>query len=181
MDPIFQFIAIGLWTFGCLIFGAVLGYLLRYTMESRDSKPVCYGSKAGQCSGKGGKPASRSASQAPRPATPRPLAGETTDDDLNSNMGFEVMSDDAAPVPETTVPPPPTPDPREIRHRRIMGGYTDRGPNVPMYFTDTDGTRIHTKSDCKGLRPASEGGRRVKPLTVKSTCSWCCGGVVVIP
>ena len=177
MDPILQFIAFGLWTFVCIAVGAVLGYFLRYTIEHQDSKPVCYGSKAGYCSGKGSKPASRNSNQAQRASTPRPSVGETTDDDLNSNMGFEVMSDDAAPVPTTTMPPPP-PVPDAPRRR---GGYTDRGPNVPMYFTDTEGTRIHTKSDCQGLRPASQGGRRIKPLTVKNTCSWCCGGVVVIP
>ena len=177
MDPIIQFIAIGLWTFACVVFGAVLGYFLRYIMERRDSKPVFYGSKAGQCSGKGSKPASRNANQAPRSPTPKPSGGETTDDDLNSNMGFEVMSDDAAPVPTTTMPPPP-PVPDEPRPRR---GFTERGPNVPMYYTDTDGTRIHTRMDCQGLRTVAQGGRRVKNITFEKTCSWCCGGVVVIP
>ena len=190
MDPIIQFIAFGLWTFVCMVVGAVLGYILRYTMERndrKDDKPVCYGSLCragqGQCiTGKGSKPPSRSSNPAQRGSTPKPRAGNTSDDDLNSNMGFEVMSDDAEPtppVPETTMPSPPPvhtePRPRANRHH-----YTERG-NVPFYFTDTNGTCIHTRQNCQGLRTVAEGGRRVKPLETKWTCSWCCDGVMVIP
>ena len=185
MDPILQFIAFGLWTFACIVVGAVLGYLLRYTIEHKDSKPVCYGSMRNvQCSGKGSKPAPRNSNQAQRGATPRPSDGDkpdgVTDDDLNSNMGFEVMSDDAAPtppVPMTTMsPPPPAYD-----QARPRGGFTERGCNIPMYYTDTEGTRIHTRPDCQGLRTVAQGGRRVKDIKLKKTCSWCCNGVVVIP
>ena len=188
MDPILQFIAFGLWTFSCVVVGAVLGYLLRYTMEHKNAKPVCYGSKPASCTGKGSKPAPRNSSQAQRGATPRPSDGEMTpgmtDDDLNSNMGFEVMSDDASPpspVPETTMPPPPPPAHSDPRPRRAVRGYTERGSNIPLYYTETPGTRLHTRQDCKGLLTVANGGRRIKDLSYKRTCSWCCEGVVIIP
>ena len=173
-----------------MVVGAVLGYILRYTMERndrKDDKPVCYGSLhragQGQCfTGKGSKPAPRGSNSAQRGSTPQPHDGTKSDDDLNSNMGFEVMSDDAEPtttVPETTMPSPP-PVHIEPRPRAGRGHYTERG-NVPFYFTDTDGTRIHTRQNCQGLRTVAQGGRRVKPLQLKKTCSWCCEGVMIIP
>ena len=184
MDQILQFIAFGLWTFACVVVGAVLGYLLRYTTEHKYNKPVCYGSKPATCSGKGSKPAPRNSNQAKRGSTQRPADGEMTpgmtDDDLNSNMGFEVMSDDAEPtppVPMTTMPPPP-PAQEQPRPRR---GFMERGANIPMYYTDTDGTRIHARQDCRGLRSVEQGGRRIRNIVFKRTCSWCCNGVEVLP
>ena len=180
MDPIIQFIAFGLWTFVCLVVGAVLGYILRYTTERNDRKdgakpaPVCYGN---QRSGKGSKP-SPVCSNSTRGATPTPRDGNTSGDDATSNLGFDVLSDDA--VPETVMPPPPPPVDTAPRPRANRHYYTERG-NVPFYFTDTDGTRIHTRQNCQGLRTVAEGGKRVKPLKTKSTCSWCCDGVMIIP
>ena len=157
-----------------MVVGAVLGYILRYTTERNDRKdakpaPVCYGH-----SGKGSKPAPRGSNSA-RGSTPQPRDGNASGDDVTSNLGFDVLSDDA--IPETTMPsPPPAHD-----EPRPRGGYTERGPNVPLYFTDTDGTRIHTRQNCQGLRTVAQGGRRVKDLQMKTTCSWCCNGVVIIP
>ena len=179
MDPIIQFIAFGLWTFVCIGFGAVMGYFLRYTMENKNTKPICYGSQ-GKCSGKGIPQGQKGSKPAPRGATPPPR--DTTDGDLDSNMGFEVMSDGPAPerrVPQTTMPPPPAHEEPIPRSRR--GHFTERGPNIPMYYTDTYGTRIHARRDCPGLRDVEHDGRRVKEIEVKKTCSWCCGGVLVIP
>ena len=178
MDSILLFIALGLWTFVCLGFGAALGYMLRYTMErsaraDAKSEPVCYGKSGKGCS----KPPARCSNSHRRASQQRD--GHTSGDDTTSNLGFDVLSDDADPVPETMMPPPPPPmhdAPRPTRNHH----YTERG-NVPFYFTDTDGTRIHTRQNCQGLRTVAEGGRRVKPLKTKSTCSWCCDGVMVIP
>ena len=178
MDSILLFIALGLWTFVCLGVGAVLGYMLRYTMErsaraDAKSEPVCYGKSGKGCS----KPPARCSNSHRRASQQRD--GHTSGDDTTSNLGFDVLSDDADPVPETVMPPPPPPvhdAPRPTRNHH----YTERG-NVPFYFTDTDGTRIHTRQNCQGLRTVAEGGRRVKPLKTKSTCSWCCDGVMVIP
>ena len=177
MDTIIQFIAFGLWTFVAMLVGAALGYLFRYTMERDDRKdakpsPVCYGQ-----SGKGSKPAPRG-SNSTRGCTPQPRDGNTSGDDATSNLGFDVLSDDA--VPDTTMPPPPPPVHAELRPRANRHYYTERG-NVPFYFTETDGTRIHTRTNCQGLRTVAEGGRRVKPLQTKRTCSWCCEGVMIIP
>ena len=178
MDSILLFIALGLWTFVCLGFGAALGYMLRYTMErsaraDAKSEPVCYGKSGKGCS----KPPARCSNSHRRASQQRD--GQTSGDDTTSNLGFDVLSDDADPVPETPMPPPPPPvhdAPRPTRNHH----YTERG-NVPFYFTDTDGTRIHTRQNCQGLRTVAEGGRRVKPLKTKSTCSWCCDGVLIIP
>ena len=178
MDSIFQFIALGLWTFVCLGVGAVLGYVLRYTMERSDrkdakSEPVCYGK-----SGKGSKPAPRG-SNSIRGRTPQQHDGHASGDDATSNQGFDVLSDDADTVPETMMPPAPPPmhdAPRPTRNHH----YTERG-KVPFYFTDTNGTCIHTRQNCQGLRTVAEGGKRVKPLQTKWTCSWCCEGVMIIP
>ena len=178
MDSILLFIALGLWTFVCLGFGAALGYMLRYTMErsaraDAKSEPVCYGKSGKGCS----KPPARCSNSHRRASQQRD--GQTSGDDTTSNLGFDVLSDDADPVPETVMPPPPPPvhdAPRPTRNHH----YTERG-NVPFYFTDTDGTRIHTRQNCQGLRTVAEGGRRVKPLKTKSTCSWCCDGVLIIP
>ena len=178
MDSILLFIALGLWTFVCLGFGAALGYMLRYTMErsaraDAKSEPVCYGRSGKGCS----KPPARCSNSHRRASQQRD--GQTSGDDTTSNLGFDVLSDDADPVPETMMPPPPPPvhdAPRPTRNHH----YTERG-NVPFYFTDTDGTRIHTRQNCQGLRTVAEGGKRVKPLKTKSTCSWCCDGVMVIP
>ena len=156
----------------------MLGYFLRYTMERsnrKDDKPVCYGSA--HRSGKGGKPPPRGASSAQRDTSLPPRDGNASGDDVNSNMGFDVLSDDA--IPETTMPSPP-PVHTEPRPRANRGHFTERG-NVPFYFTDTDGTRIHTRQNCQGLRTVAQGGRRVKPLQLKKTCSWCCEGVMIIP
>ena len=177
MDPIIQFIAFGLWTFVCMVVGAVLGYMLRYTMERNDRKdakpePVFYGQ-----SGKGSKPAPRG-SNSTRGSTPQPRDGNTSGDDATSNLGFDVLSDDA--VPDTTMPPPPPPVHAEPRPRANRHYYTERG-NVPFYFTDTNGTRIHARENCQGLRTIAEGGRRVKPLQTKWTCAWCCEGVMITP
>ena len=178
MDSILLFIALGLWTFVCLGFGAALGYMLRYTMErsaraDAKSEPVCYGKSGKGCS----KPAARCSNSHRRASQQRD--GHASGDDTTSNLGFDVLSDDADPVPETVMPPPPPPmhdAPRPTRNHH----YTERG-NVPFYFTDTDGTRIHTRQNCQGLRTVAEGGRRVKPLQTKWTCSWCCEGVMIIP
>ena len=106
-------------------------------------------------------------------------------------MGFDVLSESpdtsapAPPVPETIMPPPqPHPDDfgsRVGRRSTARNGWLDRRANVPMYFTDTAGTRVHTRTDCHGLRDRQSGGNRVKPLQTKETCSWCCGGVMVVP
>ena len=178
MDPIIQFIAFGLWTFVCMVVGAVLGYILRYTMERNDRKdakpePVFYGQ-----SGKGSKPAPRG-SNSTRGRTPQQYDGHASGDDATSNQGFDVLSDDADTVPETMMPPAPPPmhdAPRPTRNHY----YTERG-KVPFYFTDTNGTCIHTRQNCQGLRTVAEGGKRVKPLQTKWTCSWCCEGVMIIP
>ena len=179
MDSILLFIALGLWTFVCLGFGAALGYMLRYTMErsaraDAKSEPVCYGKSGKGCS----KPPARCSNSHRRASQQRD--GQTSGDDTTSNLGFDVLSDDADPVPETPMPPPPPPvhdAPRPTRNHH----YTERGPNVPFYYTETDGTRIHTRTNCQGLRTVAQGGKRVKPLKTKSTCSWCCDGVMVIP
>ena len=179
MDSILLFIALGLWTFVCLGVGAVLGYMLRYTMErsaraDAKSEPVCYGKSGKGCS----KPPARCSNSHRRASQQRD--GHTSGDDTTSNLGFDVLSDDADPVPETPMPPPPPPvhdAPRPTRNHH----YTERGPNVPFYYTETDGTRIHTRTNCQGLRTVAQGGKRVKPLKTKSTCSWCCDGVMVIP
>ena len=179
MDSILLFIALGLWTFVCLGFGAALGYMLRYTMErsaraDAKSEPVCYGKSGKGCS----KPPARCSNSHRRASQQRD--GHTSGDDTTSNLGFDVLSDDADPVPETPMPPPPPPQhdaPRMTRNHH----YTERGPNVPFYYTETDGTRIHTRTNCQGLRTVAQGGKRVKPLKTKSTCSWCCDGVMVIP
>ena len=185
MDTVFQFIALGLWSLGCIMVGAVLGYLFRYTTERKDSKPICYG-KSGGCTGKGANTISRNSSQAQRhAAAARASTGHTSDaiteDDQNSNLGFEVMSDDAEPappVPSTPMPPPaPAPGPQMQRRR----GFMERGANIPLFYTDTPGTRIHTRADCRGLRTVQEGGHRVKMITTKSTCALCCNGVEVLP
>ena len=178
MDSILLYIALGLWTFVCLGVGAVLGYVLRYTMErsaraDAKSEPVCYGK-----SGKGSKPATR-CSNSHRGRTPQQHDGHASGDDATSNQGFDVLSDDADTVPETMMPPPPPPmhdAPRPTRNHH----YTERG-KVPLYFTDTNGSCIHTRQNCQGLRTVAEGGRRVKPLETKWTCSWCCEGVMIIP
>ena len=179
MDSILLFIALGLWTFVCLGVGAVLGYMLRYTMErsaraDAKSEPVCYGKSGKGCS----KPPARCSNSHRRASQQRD--GHTSGDDTTSNLGFDVLSDDADPVPETVMPPPPPPvhdAPRPTRNHH----YTERGPNVPFYYTETDGTRIHTRTNCQGLRTVAQGGKRVKPLKTKSTCSWCCDGVMIIP
>ena len=161
-----------------MVVGAVLGYMLRYTMERNDRKdakpePVFYGQ-----SGKGSKPAPRG-SNSTRGRTPQQHDGHASGDDATSNQGFDVLSDDADTVPETMMPPAPPPmhdAPRPTRNHH----YTERG-KVPFYFTDTNGTCIHTRQNCQGLRTVAEGGKRVKPLQTKWTCSWCCEGVMIIP
>ena len=49
MEPIFQFVAFGVWTAICFVFGAAAGYLVRYCMEAKAYQTA-------KMSGKGCKP-----------------------------------------------------------------------------------------------------------------------------
>ena len=62
MEPIFQFVAFGLWTALCFAFGAVAGWLVRYCMETKAYTPPK--------SGEGSKPARNSARNKKGPASP---------------------------------------------------------------------------------------------------------------
>ena len=197
MEPIFQFVAFGVWSTICFAFGTAAGYLVRYCMEDKMTKTP-------MTTGKGCKPQSNSArgghgskgghARATTPDSDQTIHypdGSDSDKDhdkgdlrheMDSNLGFDMVSEPqdtsapAPPVPETVMPPPqPPPDARDFRHRYSTNGYLERGPNVPMYFTDTDGTRVHARANCRGFM------YRQKPLQMKRTCGWCCGGVVVVP
>ena len=46
-----------------------------------------------------------------------------------------------------------------------------------LYHTDAEGTMLHTRPNCKGLRNR----RRDRHLVSRAPCSLCCGGVEIIP
>ena len=179
MEPVLQFVALGIWTALCFVLGAVAGWLIRYCTEIKAYSPPK--------SGKGSKgfkppqskkgPVSTDDSDGGRDFT----RDARHDDDVSSNLGFDMVSEPAdtsvspPPVPETVVPPPVPEVGAMPRRRATTRGYFDRGPNVALYYTDTDGTRLHTHAQCRGL------ASRVKPLMTKSTCAWCCDGVQVVP
>ena len=190
MEPIFQFVAFGVWSTICFVFGAAAGYLVRYCSEAKSHQAL-------KMSGKGCKPQSNSArcnkgghGRATGTDADRRDKSDSDQDpqgdfrhEADSNLGFDLVSEPpdtsapTPPVPETVMPPPP-PHPVTVDYRRrdtAMNGWLERGPNVPMYFTDTVGTRVHARADCKGF------ANRKKDLVIKATCSWCCGGVMVVP
>ena len=202
MDAIFQFFAFGVWSIICFAIGIAAGYLVRYCMEDKDGTPICYGKMYKTAmTGKGCKPKSNAPpggqgtkgghGRATGKGSDYPDGSDSDQDhgtsdhrhELDSNLGFDVVSEPpdtsapAPPVPETIMPPPqPHPDNFDFRRRdSARNGWMDRRPNVPMYFTDTEGTRVHTRADCRGLQ------NRKKDLQMKQTCSWCCGGVMVVP
>ena len=173
----------------CIAFGAIAGWFVRYCMETTAYvQPKC---------GKGSKPGRNAAQSKKGPATKTdsdpdlrdrsdgeldPRSGSRRDDDINSNMGFDVVSE----PPDTSVPPPPVPEtvvhtpPTRIAAlthatRQRRGGYIDRDTNLTMWHTESEGTMIHIRHDCRGLAP------RRKALVARTACSWCCGGVVIIP
>ena len=197
MEAIIQLVAFGVWSIICFAFGIAAGYLVRYCMEDKlTAKPVVTGkgctpqsnSARGGHGSKGGKARSTTPDF---DRTTQDQDGNDSDEDngigylrheVDSNLGFDVVSEPpdtsatVPPVPETVMPPPQPPtDVPELRHRYPRDGHLERGPNIPMYFTDTDGTRVHTMANCRGL------ANRYKPLQMKRTCSWCCGGVIVTP
>ena len=49
MEPIFQFVAFGVWSTICFVFGTAAGYLVRYCMEAKAYQTP-------KMSGKGCKP-----------------------------------------------------------------------------------------------------------------------------
>ena len=197
MEAIIQLVAFGVWSIICFASGIAAGYLVRYCMEDKlTAKPVVTGKGCTpqSNSARGGHGSKGGNARSTTPDSDRtihyPDGNDSDEDDgighlrheVDSNLGFDVVSEPpdtsvtAPPVPETVMPPPqPPPEARDLRHRYPRDGYLERGPNVPMYFTDTEGTRVHTMANCRGL------ANRYKPLQMKRTCGWCCGGVIVTP